>query len=254
MHRILIIDDEYYIRQMLRAAIRWEDIGYEIVGEAEDGLSALREIERTRPDVVLVDINIPKLFGLELIERITEEYPTVSVVILSAYDKFSYAQQAVRMGVFDYLLKPIDPEAIAQTFVRLQSRIEQNRLQSGVEAARAAGSEDPLSKRIRASILENFRDPDFSPATLAEMLHVNPNHMSRVYRQETGGTIIEELIDTRMGEARRLMDSSPAMPVCEAARLCGYADPLYFSKAFKKKFGVSPQKIKNIKKGRVFFP
>ena len=253
MNRVLIVDDEYYIRQMLRAAVRWEDIGYEIAGEAEDGLSALREIERTRPDVVLVDINIPKLFGLELIERITKEYPAISVVILSAYDKFAYAQQAVRMGVFEYLLKPIDPEAISQTFVRLQCRIEQNRLQYGGEVASAC-SEDPLSKRIRAVILENFRDPDFSPSALAEILHVNPNHMSRVYRQETGGTVIEELIDTRMCEARQLMDGNPSMPVGDVARLCGYVDPLYFSKAFKKKFGVSPQQTRKIKKERVFFP
>jgi len=254
MNRVLIVDDEYYIRQMLRAAVSWADIGYEIAGEAEDGLSALREIERTRPDVVLVDINIPKLFGLELIERITKEYPAISVVILSAYDKFAYAQQAVRMGVFEYLLKPIDPEAIAQTFVRLQSRIEQSRLQQASGAAREACSEDPLSRRVRAAILENYRDPDFSPAKLAEMLHVNPNHMSRVYRQETGGTIIEELIDTRMGEARRLMDESPALPVGEVARRCGYQDPLYFSKAFKKKFGVSPQQSRKLKNERVFFP
>ena len=253
MKRVLIVDDEYYIRQMLRAAIGWEEIGYEIAGEAEDGLSALREIERTRPDVVLVDINIPKLFGLELIERITKEYPGISVVILSAYDKFAYAQQAVRMGVFEYLLKPIDPEAIQQTFVRLQSRIDKNRQQYGADAPRALG-EDPLSRRVRAVILENYRDPEFSPASLAAMLHVNPNHMSRVYRQETGGTIMEELIETRMAEARRLMDESPGMPVGEVARLTGYQDPLYFSKAFKKKFGVSPQQIRKLTRVRVFFP
>ena len=254
MNRVLIVDDEYYIRQMLRAAVPWGEIGYEIAGEAEDGLSALREIERTRPDVVLVDINIPKLFGLELIERITTEYPSISVVILSAYDKFSYAQQAVRMGVFEYLLKPIDPQAISLTFVRLQSQIGQRRLQKHGDTQRAACCEDSLSKRIRAAILENFRDKDFSPSTLAEILHVNPNHMTRVYRQETGCTIIEELIDTRMCEARRLMDENPAIPVCEVARRCGYADPLYFSKAFKKKFGVSPQQTRKLKKGRVFFP
>jgi AraC-like DNA-binding protein len=138
--------------------------------------------------------------------------------------------------------------------VRLQSRIEQNRLQFGGDQERASCGEDSLSKRIRAAILEGFRDPDFSPSTLAEILHVNPNHMSRVYRQETGGTIIEELIDTRMCEARRLMDGNPSMPVCDVARLCGYSDPLYFSKAFKKKFGVSPQQIKKLKKERVFFP
>lgn len=254
MNRIVIVDDEYYIRQMLRAAVRWADIGYEIAGEAEDGLAALREIERIRPDAVLVDINIPKLFGLELIERIMKEYPAVSVVILSAYDKFSYAQQAMRMGVFEYLLKPIDPEAILQTFVRLQGRIEQNRIQSGAEAARSARVEDPLSRRVRAAILENFRDPNFSPSALSEILHMNPNHMSRIFRQETGCTIIEELIETRMGEARRLMDGSAAIPVCEVARLCGYSDPLYFSKAFKKRFGVPPQKIKELKKERVFIP
>lgn len=253
MNRVLIVDDEYYIRQMLRAAIGWEEIGYEIAGEAEDGLSALREIERARPDVVLVDINIPKLFGLELIERITKEYPGISVVILSAYDKFAYAQQAVRMGVFEYLLKPIDPEAIQQTFVRLQSRIDKNRQQYGADAPRASG-EDPLSRRVRSAILENYRDPEFSPASLAAILHVNPNHMSRVYRQETGGTIMDELIETRMAEARRLMDESPAMPVGEVARLTGYQDPLYFSKAFKKKFGVSPQQIRKLTRVRVFFP
>lgn len=243
MNRLLIVDDEYYIRQMLRATVDWAAIGYEIAGEAEDGLQALREIERLRPDVVLVDINIPKLFGLDLIERITREYPRVMVVILSAYDKFSYAQQAVRMGVFDYLLKPIDPQAIRATFVRLQSPIERRRqAQAEEEPAR---EEPPLSKRVRALILEHYADPAFSPVQLGEMLHMNPDHLSRVYRQETGATIMEELIDTRLSAARRLMDCHPTMPVSHIARLCGYADPLYFSKAFKKKYGASPQKIKN---------
>lgn len=247
MNRLVIVDDEYYIRQMLRASVDWAAIGYEIVGEAEDGLQALREIERLHPDVVLVDINIPKLFGLDLIQRIAREYPRVLVVILSAYDKFSYAQQAVRMGVFDYLLKPIDPEAVQSAFVRLQSRIEQRR-QPPQEGKGPASGDQPLPKRVRALILRNFSDPSFSLAQLGQLLHMNANHLSRVYRQETGITITEELIDTRLGAARRLMDQYPAMPVSDIARLCGYADPLYFSKAFKKKYGASPQKIKGLKK------
>ena len=246
MNRLVIVDDEYYIRQMLLSCVDWAAIGYEIVGEAEDGLQALREIERLRPDAVLVDINIPKLFGLDLIKRIAREYPRVLVVILSAYDKFSYAQQAVRMGVFDYLLKPIDPEAVASTFVRLQSRIGHE--PPAREGQGFVQEDPPLPKRVRALILAHFSDPSFSPAQLGDMLHMNPNHLSRVYRQQTGVTIMEELIDTRLSAARRMMDCNPAMPVCDVARACGYADPLYFSKAFKKKYGVSPQKIKALKK------
>lgn len=245
MYRLMIVDDEYYIRQMLVASVDWAAIGYEVCCEAEDGLGALAMVEQHRVDAALVDINVPKLSGLDLIERIAQHHPGVQVVILSAYDKFSYAQRAVRMGVFEYLLKPVDPEQVAATFVRLQSRLA--RMQQEREAADACAEGGGMSRlvwAVRRDIQGNFEDESLSLSALSERHHVHQSYLSRAYKQIMGRTVIEDLIETRLSAARIHMERDRAASIAQIARSAGYSDPLYFSKAFKKRYGISPQQCR----------
>ncbi|MFD2671386.1 response regulator [Marinicrinis sediminis] len=127
MYRVLIVDDEQMIHFSLKKLIEQSDLGFELVGEAEDGREALELIQQTAPDLVITDIYMPELDGLELIEQAKSAHPKVTFMILSGYNDFSFAQKAIRFGVSDFLLKPIDPQAFLDTLKRIHHKLTQDK-------------------------------------------------------------------------------------------------------------------------------
>ncbi len=107
---VLIVDDEYLIRSLIRKSVDWEGLGFRIVGEAEDGETAIRLVDELRPRLVILDINIPFFNGLEVTRRLRSSHPEVKIIILTGYEDFQYALQAIKAGVLNYILKPINPE------------------------------------------------------------------------------------------------------------------------------------------------
>lgn len=113
MIKILIVDDEYIIRQGLRYMISWEEEGYRIVGEASNGREALELIEELEPHIIICDIVMPVMDGVDFAEAVHKMYPQTPIIILSGYDKFEYVKQACMSGVFDYILKPsLNPDVL----------------------------------------------------------------------------------------------------------------------------------------------
>ena len=123
MISVLIVDDEYLIRSLIRNSVRWEAYGMEVVGEAGDGESALSFIRTFQPQIALVDINMPILNGLELAQKVREGNYKTHIIFLTGYRDFEYAKQAVTYQAFDYLLKPIDADELAETLIRLSGQI-----------------------------------------------------------------------------------------------------------------------------------
>lgn len=107
-YRVMIVDDEKYICKFIQNRTNWEQLHVELAGDARNGKAALEMMDKEKPDIVLTDIRMPKMSGLEFIEEAQRRYPETTFIVMSAYSDFSYAQQAVRLGVEDYLLKPVD--------------------------------------------------------------------------------------------------------------------------------------------------
>lgn len=128
MLRIAIIDDEFYFRSALKANMPWAENDMTVVGDANDGESGLRLILDEKPDVAIVDINMPMLGGLELIQRAQEAGAECRYVILTGYDEFKYAQRAVSLGVSNYVLKPVDFEELMQVLEREKEKLNKERL------------------------------------------------------------------------------------------------------------------------------
>lgn len=126
-YRVLIADDEPIIREGLRDCIDWTTLGLEVVGEAEDGEEALELAIKLNADILLVDMNMPFLNGIELIRRLQEKCPQCRFLIVSGHDEFSYAQAAVRLGVDDYILKPVQPTQLNDALARLRQRMDEER-------------------------------------------------------------------------------------------------------------------------------
>lgn len=156
MVRMVVIDDEYYIRTGIRDAIDWQSINVEIVGEAEDGEQGMDLILSEKPDLVITDIRMPFMDGLELIKRITENEISCGIIVLSGFDEFEYAQAALRNGVLDYLLKPIDKASLKETVQKACQTIRNRRsvqhyrqlVDEGTSAIRTQFLKDLLFDRI----------------------------------------------------------------------------------------------------------
>lgn len=130
MIRVIVADDEYKVCQLICQLIRWEELGMELVGTASNGIEALQMIEVERPDLVLTDIRMPGYDGLELLKKARLYKPEIEFIIISGYSHFEYARTAIQYGVSDYILKPINKEALNDTLSKVQQRYIQHKQQA----------------------------------------------------------------------------------------------------------------------------
>ncbi len=131
LYRIMLVDDEEEVRKAMIRQMDWEQLGFTVAGDAENGRDALEKLEQLEPDVVMTDIRMPYMDGLALTARIREKYPSVKILIFSGYDDFEYAQQAIKLHVTEYILKPVNSQELAEILQRirisLDEEIEQRR-------------------------------------------------------------------------------------------------------------------------------
>ncbi|KJS50555.1 response regulator [Desulfosporosinus sp. BICA1-9] len=127
MYKLLVVEDEVLIRKGIVKSIDWNSLGYEVIGEAVNGSDALEMIERNTPDVVLTDVKMPVMDGLELSRIIEGRYKGIKIIILSGYADFEYAKAALKVHAFDYLLKPTDKTKFIDTFVRLKTELDKEK-------------------------------------------------------------------------------------------------------------------------------
>ncbi|WP_145414852.1 response regulator [Paenibacillus xylanexedens] len=125
--KVLLVDDEYLIRNLLRMRIDWQEEGMQIVGEACDAAEALEQVELLQPDIVFTDIYMPKMDGIELSGIILKHYPNIKIVVVTGHDEFEYARQSVKLGISDFILKPIRATELLQVTTKLRAAIEQER-------------------------------------------------------------------------------------------------------------------------------
>lgn len=127
MLKIMIIDDEFYFREALKISLPWDKLGFTICGEAKNGKDALEKLELLKPDIALVDINMPMMDGLEFTQAVIQRESNIKIIILTGYSEFGYAKQAVEFGVKSYLLKPIDENELEKALIQTKSIIESER-------------------------------------------------------------------------------------------------------------------------------
>lgn len=127
MYTIALIDDEDIVREGIRDLIPWNSLGLELIGECEDGEEGLLLIREKTPDIILLDINMPKITGLELAEIVTKEYPDTKIILITGYDEFNYARTALRMGVEDYILKPVTRSEMVTLLTKTVEKLNQEK-------------------------------------------------------------------------------------------------------------------------------
>jgi two-component system, response regulator YesN len=237
----VVAEDEERMRDYVARKTAELEPHFRCVGSAADGEEAVELVERYLPDLLITDIKMPVLGGLELVERIRATNADIRVVIISGYSEFDYARKAIELGVDDYLLKPIDPEGLREILRRVRIRLE---AQAGVVEReycldRTGAREEELVKAIKVYLQENY-SKSYSLEKLAATFDCKAAYLLRLYNKITGSTPTQELIRLRVEKAKRLLVGHPNLEIKQVSSAVGYEDPLYFSRLFKKETSLSP--------------
>ncbi len=269
MNRVLVVEDEEMIRKGIVLTVDWKALDCEVAGEAANGEEGLAAAEQLKPDIIITDLKMPKMDGIAMLTELRKRGCASKVIILTAYNSFSYARSALRLGAVDFLLKPYHDGELEEAILRLRELYpEEDPAESGAGAADAAGNSaaaagtaaglaggegaDALpvpelwngkaSRHVRqtiAYIKEHYGDPDICVSEIAGALGISEGHLSHVFKKETGGTLLSWMTKCRIREAIRLLKNS-SMKVYEIAEAVGYRDIAYFSATFKRITGHSP--------------
>jgi len=257
MLKVIIVDDEKLVRQMILRCISWHELGLEIVGEASGAREGLELMELHQPDIIITDVRMPRIDGLDFGRKVLKRYPKIKVVILSGHDEFEYASEALKMGVFDYLLKPVNREEMKAAMEKARDTIlKEKEFDEEIENLRGRLRDSSLSAKegfddkdktlvdvVKEYIEGHFSEEDISLASVSEMLYVNASYLSRTFKEKAGKSFSEYLFELRMEKAMSLLQRLD-LKAYEIADRVGIKDPHYFSTCFKKYTGISVSEFK----------
>lgn len=245
MIKVLVIDDEPMQRQGIVRLTPWEDFGAEVIGAAGSGMEGILLAREHRPDVLIVDIKMPGLSGLDVIARLREELDA-EYIILSGYGEFEYARQAITLGVCAYLLKPLDDEELASAVRLAASHIEERRWlhapcgEEPVQVSLELPDEEPMRGYLLHAIrhMEEHMAEPITVREVADELGLSVSYLHKLFAR-CGTSFSAYLTDYRLRRAGQLLRESDEK-IYAVAAACGYQDTRYFSKIFQKHMGLKP--------------
>ena len=243
MYRILIVDDEFYIRDGLMS-FSWESLGFSPVHSAANAKEALEYIEKNDIDVLLTDIKMPAVDGIQLCSAVREKRPGCRLVLISDYKDFDYSKQALRIGVYDYILKPIDIEELEETFKKLKRDLDEERRSVGdvIEEieddhqGEALGTNLAVQKAI-AYIKRNYKE-NISLEFIADRVYLSPSYFCSQFKKETGRGFSDYMNEIRIKKAKLLLEEMN-FKAYEIAEMVGYHSPKYFAGIFRRYTGMT---------------
>lgn len=270
MMNFLIVDDEKNVRYLTRMAIVNAGFDEEGIHEADCGIDCLEKFKEYAPEVVITDIVMPDMSGIELLEAIKKQSPDTPVIMLSAYEEFKYAKEALRLGAFDYLLKPVNGEEIKKV---LESVIQyyDNQEQNDNQLSELKNTVQRYKNRIRkykeqivdlpAEVENEFEDimdgninwlkshynMNVTLREMARKSYMCETYFSEQFKMRTEKNFNEYLNDLRINKALELL-RKPGLKVSEIGELVGYNNSSYFIKIFRKKIGMTPSDYRKMNK------
>ncbi|HEL0015784.1 TPA: response regulator [Streptococcus equi subsp. zooepidemicus] len=241
MYSLLIVEDEYLVRQGIRSLVDFDQFAIDRIAEAENGQVAWELFQENPYDIVLTDINMPKLNGIQLAELIKAKAPKTHLVFLTGYDDFNYALSALKLGADDYLLKPFSKSDVEEMLKKLKQKLEKLKkteaLQKLVDKPQQEGSE------IKLAIQERLADSSLTLKSLSSQLGFSPNYLSVLIKKDLGLPFQDYLIQERLKKAKLLLLTTD-LRVYEIAEQVGFEDINYFSQRFKQLVGMTPRQYK----------
>lgn len=252
MYKVVVVEDETITRRGIVLTVNWASLNCVLAGEAANGEEGAALISRISPDIVVTDVKMPRMDGVEMIGQLRKEGCQTKFIILTAHSDFKYAQSALRMGVSDYLLKPLkdgDLEDAISKITQQDARHKQAQAdQTGPDTTilhfnlERHGTSKYVEEAIQY-IRAHYQD-DITISTVANFLEISEGYLSRVFKKETDYTFTGYLTYYRIRLAMNLLKDC-RVKVYEVADQIGYSDTAYFSAQFKKIVGLSPSEYQD---------
>lgn len=243
MYKLLIADDDYEIRNGLCKYFPWHTIGFHVVGNVENGNEALAFIRKQDVDVILCDIRMPIMSGIDLAAELNNSRSDVQVILFSAYQDFAYAQRAMEAGVRGYILKSTNYDDLIRTFQKIKLELDDQTQPAAKSGQDMAGK---IIATIKAYVDEHYKDVTLED--LAKLVHMNPDYLSKFFKKNAGMLFSEYLTQVRMNKAADYLGNI-AYKTYEISEMIGYSNAFNFTRAFKNYYGMTPRDFRNQKDG-----
>ncbi len=243
MYKALIIDDVSLVRDAVKMLGQWDMFDITEIYEARNAQEALAVIQAEKPDLIITDMKMPVMDGTALLQYLEAEHVPGKVIVISGFSDFAYMRTAIKSGVVDYILKPIDPQDLNNAISSAIGQLEQ------AAGARPAAEEgNPTIRNVKAYIEENYHS-DISLSELSDTFFISKEHLSRLFKKETGQNLFSYIMDRKLEEAKRLLTET-GRTLDDIAFSLGFSNGNYFSKVFKKNTGMSPGSYRSSEESR----
>lgn len=245
MYRVLIVDDEAIIVEGMQRAVDWAQYGCEVCGTATDGEGGLAQVRALKPDILFTDICMPGMDGLTMLAALKCEMPQLQTTILTGFHNFSYAQEAIRLGVTRLLTKPSRMDDIKEAIAAMLEKLKAQ--QESPPAAQPDADEQHAGSFIVRQALAYLEQAYAEKLTLqdvADHCYVSQWHLSKLLNRHTDKNFYELLNAVRIRKAKELL-ADPKLRIFDIGEQVGYNDTAHFCRTFKKLEGVSANEYRN---------
>lgn len=249
MLKLIIADDEFAIREAISSIIDWKALNIDLIGKCKNGPETLKMIYDSHPDIVLTDIKMPGLSGLDLIKQTVKCGMDISFIILSGYAEFEYAKQAIQFGVSNYLLKPCNENQITEAIKKASAEIMKKKKirelipESLIDNSQKRGNFKDCITQMLDYIDSHFSQPDLTLKKISsEILYMNEDYLSKEFFRQTGKKFTEYVTELRITKAKVLLSQNSPCSINQVAEEVGFSNnPQYFSHLFKNVTGTTPR-------------
>ena len=240
-YKIVIAEDEELQLNSLVKKVEKFCPGFTVVGTAQTGSQAYKLICEKSPDILISDIRMPVMTGIELMEKARIMFPELQFIIISGFSEFEYARSAIRLQVSDYLLKPVETEELQKALNKIRLKLQERAQEES--AAFNGDSENKTAEQVAFAVIEYLQhhyNEEVNLNQIASALHYSPSYLTKIFVQQYDTTPSKYMISLRMQKAQQLLAHNPELSVRQIGETVGYPEQGYFSRIFKKYVGVSP--------------
>lgn len=259
MIKVLVVDDDHLVRKGFISMMPWQENSLEVVGEAGNGKKALEFLECHQVDLLITDIAMPFMSGIELMRRVKEQYPDICMVVLTFHQDFELIQEALRLGALDYITKvELEDEQMNEVLLCIVNKMKELHARNGESKVPLTGGyarnmepESPYSSEVQASIFmavdivhQELQEELYLPK-IAKRVNMSRSYFSRCFRDVVGKTFNDYIREVRVNHAKNLL-SQTGKSISWVATQSGYPNEKYFGKVFREITGMLPSEFRKI--------
>ena len=242
-YNVLLVEDEHFLRESIVRTIDGLDDIYKVTGQASNGEEALEYLKKNDIQIVITDIQMPVMNGLELTKQIKNQYPDTITIILTGYADFEYAQEALRQNAFEYLLKPVNPDELHESLNKAGLKL--GKIDLSLEKNTMAGYDAKEQVDYVYYYIQDHYMDTVDIGELADSLGFTSAYLSKIFKRYTGTTPIKMLTNIRIHNAKKLLLHTN-YTIQEIGKEVGYPDQFHFSKTFRKVVGMNPSAFREL--------